>query len=147
MQRRAFLAVAALAPLAALGGCANFNAPWAFTLDPLVNGITGSIPGVSGTQAAAGIGAMLGLAKNRLDPADFATVADTLPNAQAYLRAARAAGVSTDDLRDVDALNNGFKKLGLTANQARALMSSMTDWVQKKGGEAARGLVARSLAV
>jgi hypothetical protein len=90
---------------------------------------------------------MLGLAKNRLDPADFEAVAKTMPNSEAYLRAARGAGVSTDDLRDVDALNGAFKKLALTPNQARALMSSVTEWVEKNGGEAARGLVAKSLAV
>jgi hypothetical protein len=70
-----------------------------------------------------------------------------MPNSEAYLRAARGAGVSTDDLRDVDALNGAFKKLALTPNQARALMSSVTEWVEKNGGEAARGLVAKSLAV
>jgi hypothetical protein len=147
MQRRTFLAVAGLATLAAVGGCANFNAPWAFTADPLVNGIIGNIPGLSGTQAAAGIGSMLGLAQNRLGPGEFESVAKTLPNADAYLRAARGAGVNTDALRNVDALNEAFKKLNFNPNQARALLSSVTDWVGKNGGDAARSLMTKSLGV
>lgn len=146
MQRRVFLTVAGLGALAGVAGCANFNAPWAFTFDPLVNGIIGSIPGVSGTQAAAGIGSMLGLAKNRLGPSDFETLAKALPNADAYLRAARGAGVNTDDLRNVDTLNDAFKKLNLSPNQARALLSAVSDGVARGGGEAARGLFAKALA-
>jgi hypothetical protein len=147
MQRRAFLAAAAVGTLAALGGCANFNAPWAFTSDPLVNGIIGNIPGLAGTQTAAGIGAVLGLAKNRLDAAGFDTVAKAVPNPEAYLRAARAAGVSTDGLGNVDALNDAFKNLRFNPNQARVLLSAVTDWVGKNGGDAARGLMTKTLSV
>jgi hypothetical protein len=147
MQRRTFLAIAGPAALAAVAGCANLNAPWAFTTDPLVNGIIGTIPGLSGTQAAAGVGSMLGLARNRLGPGEFEAVAKTMPNADAYLRAARGAGVDTGALRNVDALNEAFKKLNFNPNQARALLSSVTDWVGKNGGDAARSLMTQSLGV
>jgi hypothetical protein len=145
MQRRAFLALAALGvTLTACGGVSN---PMAFVNDPLIGGLTKGIAGLSETQAAGGVGSMLGLAKNSLSPSDFGSISKLMPNADGYLRAANNAGINTGDIRNVDGLNQAFAKLGMNPNQARSLLGSVTDFIGKEGGSAARGLMTKALGI
>jgi hypothetical protein len=142
MRRRVFLSVALAGTLAACGGASN---PMAFAGDPLIGSLTKGIAGLSETQAAGGVGSMLGLAKNTLSPADFGSLAKVMPGADSYLKAASNAGISTGDIRNVDGLNQAFAKLGMNPNQARSLLGSVTDFVGKEGGTAARGLMTKAL--
>lgn len=143
MQRRTFLALAALGGATTLAACSG--ASNSFAADPFIGGLTQGIPGLSGPQAAGGVGSMLGLAKNTLSPADFGTISRTLPNAETYLRAASNAGINVGDIRDIDGLNQAFAKLGMNPNQARSLLGTVTDFIGKQGGSAARGLMTKAL--
>jgi hypothetical protein len=142
MQRRAFLTIALAGTLTACGGMSN---PMAFANDPLIGSLTKGIPGLTETQAVGGVGSMLGLAKNTLSPSDFATLAKTMPSADSYLSAAGKAGIDTSAIRSVDGLNQAFAKLGMSPNQARGLLGSVTDFVGKQGGSSARGLMTKAL--
>jgi hypothetical protein len=145
MQRRAFLALAALGATATLTACGGVSNPMAFVNDPLIGDLTKGIAGLSETQAAGGVGSMLGLAKNSLSPSDFGSISKLMPNADSYLRAASDAGISTGDIRSVDGLNQAFAKLGMNPNQARSLLGSVTDFIGKEGGSATRGLMTKAL--
>jgi hypothetical protein len=68
-----------------------------------------------------------------------------MPNADSYLRAASDAGINIGDVRNVDGLNQAFAKLGMNPNQARSLLGSVTDFIGKEGGSAARGLMTKAL--
>lgn len=144
MNRRNFLAIAALGTAAAVTGCAS-TSPMSFAGDPLVSSLTSGISGLSTSQAASGVGSILGLAQSKLSPADFGTVAKTMPNADKYLTAAQDAGVATRDIKDITGLNSAFAKLGINPQQARGMLGGVTDWVAKSGGDAAKGMMTRAL--
>jgi Protein of unknown function VcgC/VcgE (DUF2780)/TAT (twin-arginine translocation) pathway signal sequence len=139
--RRQFLAMAAVGAAAALfAGCASTSS---YSGDALMGSLTGS--GLSTSQAAGGLGSVLALAQSKLPAAEYSSLTKYLPGADKYVKVAQDAGVLSDPIRDVQQMNDAFKKLGLDAGQARSLLGSTSDYLAKQGGESARGLLARTL--
>lgn len=139
--RRRFLAMATAAAAAAVfAGCASTPS---FSGDPLVSSLTSS--GLSTSQAAGGLGSVLSLAPSKLPAAEYSSLTKYLPGADKYVKVAQDAGVLSDPIRDVQQMNEAFKKLGLDPNQARGLLGYTSDYLDKQGGEPARGLLVRTL--
>ena len=139
--RRRFLAMATAAAAAAVfAGCASTPS---FSGDPLVSSLTSS--GLSTSQAAGGLGSVLSLAQSKLPAAEYSSLTKYLPGADKYVKVAQDAGVLSDPIRDVQQMNEAFKKLGLDPNQARGLLGYTSDYLDKQGGEPARGLLVRTL--
>ena len=139
--RRRFLAMAtAVAAAAVFAGCASTAS---FSGDPLVSSLTSA--GLSTKQAAGGLGSVLSLAQQKLPATEYSSLTKYLPGADKYVKVAQDAGVLSDPIRDVQQMNEAFKKLGLDPNQARGLLGYTGDYLDQQGGEPARGLLVRTL--
>lgn len=108
--------------------------------------------GVTQAQAAGGAGALLGLAKTRLKPADFATVSAAVPGTDALIKAAPAASVggvalpaSATGAAGLAGLAGTFSKLGLTADSAAKFVPVLLKFVNGKGATQAASLLAGAL--
>jgi hypothetical protein len=89
LSRRGFIAAAAFVS-AVLAGCTTSSTP-SFAGDALMSTLTSGAGGLSTSQAAAGLGAVMSLAQSRLG-GDYAQIAKLLPNAEKYLQVAKDAG-------------------------------------------------------
>jgi hypothetical protein len=143
MNRRRFIALATFGTAAVVSGCSTMS----YMNDPLVGSLTSGISGLSSTQAAGGVGSLLGMAQSKLSPADFATLTKALPNADKYMRAASDAGISLAGVKDAGSLNSAFSKLGISPEQGRSLTRGVSDWLAKNGGDAAKSVAGRALAL
>lgn len=140
--RRQFLSVLVAGSAAALvSGCAS--SPPSFAGDALMSSLTGG--GLSTTQAAGGLGAVMSLAESRLAPADYSAFTKLMPSADKYVKVAKDAGILSTPVKDVQSLNNAFAKLGLDPSQSRGLLGSVSDFAAKQGGDSGRALLTRAL--
>jgi hypothetical protein len=143
------LLVAALASPAAQRPPA---APAADTANPeLVSMLTKEL-GVTPAQAAGGAGALLGLAKTRLKPADFATVSAAVPGTDALVKAAPAPSVggvslpaSAGGAAGLASLGGAFTKLGLSPESAAKFAPVLMKYVNGKGATQAAALLGQVL--
>src|SRR5262245_39676996 len=89
MLRRT-LATLVLGTVVAVRGCSTADkaaksASSMFQGDSLVSGLTSGL-GLTETQAAGGLGAVMSLAKNKLPAADYASLGKLLPGTDKYIK-------------------------------------------------------------
>ena len=110
---------------------------------------------ITPAQATGGAGALFGLAKSRLSPADFSTVAAAVPGMGSFLKAAPATG-STSGLSGLTSSLPGglgglastaeaFHKLGLSPDMAGKFVPILTNFVESKGGSSVASLLSGAL--
>jgi hypothetical protein len=113
---------------------------------------------ITPAQASGGAGALFGLAKSRLSPADFNKVAATVPGIQTLIKSAPAASKNSatsglsglgssvpGDLGGLVSLAGPFKKLGLSPEMAAKFVPVITKFVESKGGAGVAELLAGAL--
>ena len=112
---------------------------------------------VTPEQAIGGAGALFGLAKGKLKPADFAKVAEVVPGMDGLLKAAPQPKKESSDLLGamggmlpgkagaMASVAGSFKELGLSPEMAIKFVPIMTKFVQLKGGSSVAGLLAGAL--
>ena len=145
-SHRPSLALAALVLFFTLGsGTAS-----AGIVDSLVSQL-----GVTNEQATGGAGAIFDYGKRNLEPEDFATVADGIPDMDDLLSAAPDLGESDSALGKLGgimgdkggslgamaSLAGSFESLGLDAEMAQKFLPVVLDYVESTGGEQAMGLL------
>ena len=108
-------------------------------------------------QAIGGAGALFGMAKTKLNPADFGKIANVVPGMDGLLGAApKPAGGATDMLGalggalpgkagSIASMAGTFKSLGLTPDMAAKFLPIMYKYVQGKGGAGVAGLLTGAL--
>ena len=116
--------------------------------------------GATVPQATGAAGALLGLAKTRLKPEEFAKVAGAVPGMDALLAAAPAvAGTAgsgaagalakatggASALGGLAAVAPAFEKLGLKPEMAMKAIPVLTNYVTKSGGKEVASLLAGAL--
>jgi hypothetical protein len=125
--------------------------------DSLVQTLVSKL-GVTDKQASGGAGALLGYAKQKLVPGDFAKVSSALPETETLLKAAPktdsalgglggALGGAAGDAAGLASVAGSFKKLGLSSDMVGKFVPVVTGYVQGKGkaGETAAGLLSSVL--
>jgi len=123
----------------------------------LIGQLTKSLS-VTPAQASGGAGALFGLAKTRLSPADFNKVAASVPGIDTLIKSAPAAsggggipGVSGKEnslpggLAGLASVAGSFQKLGLSPSMAGKFVPVLTKFVQAKGGSGAASLLSGAL--
>lgn len=102
---------------------------------------------ISPGQAEGAAGALLGLAKNKLSPADFGEVAKAIPGIDGLLKAAPATklGDGGGKLAGVASLAGGFKQLGLEPGLVTKAIPVLTKFVGGKGAAGAAKLLVNVL--
>jgi len=110
---------------------------------------------ITPTQATGGAGALFGLAKSRLSPADFSKVASSVPGMDGLLKAAPATdntsglsgltGSLPGGLGGLASTADAFQKLGLSPDMVGKFVPIMTNFVQSKGGANVASLLSGAL--
>ncbi len=106
---------------------------------------------VTPKQATGGAGAIFGLAKTQLKPADFSKLAAAVPGMDGFLKAAPSSktGSSLGSLESVipsgsagglASLAGSFKSLGLSPDMATKFVPVIQDYLKFKGGSGVASL-------
>jgi hypothetical protein len=112
--------------------------------------------GVTEEQAKGGAGAIFSLAKEKLGDGDFSKVAEAIPGMDDLLGAAPASGGlagmvgglasklggGAEKLAGLASLAGGFKALGLDSGMAGKFIPIILSFVQSKGGDSIKSLLA-----
>ena len=101
--------------------------------------------GLTADQSKGGIGAMLGLAKEKLSSADFSKIAAVIPGADKYLSKAKQLGLLDKPLKDKAGLDGAFTKLGIPQDKASKMVPTFTEMVGKVGGDQVKSLLSSAL--
>jgi Protein of unknown function VcgC/VcgE (DUF2780) len=130
----------------------------AFSLQPASPELVGELTkGLSVTpqQATGGAGALFGLAKSRLNPADFSKIAGVVPGMGSFLKAAPStsggsgiAGLTGSLPASVGGMASAataFQKLGLSPDMVAKFVPILTNFVQAKGGANVASLLSGAL--
>lgn len=106
-------------------------------------------------QATGGAGAIFGLVKSRLAPADFTKLSASVPGMDGFLKAAPAAtgGSPLDSVSSMipggagglASLAGSFNSLGLSPAMASKFVPVMQNYLQSKGGASVANLFAGAL--
>jgi hypothetical protein len=113
---------------------------------------------VTPTQAKGGAGALFSLAKTRLSADEFSKVAAAVPGMSGLLKAAPAAGESSElsslegslpgglgSLGTMASVAGSFHKLGLSPEMAAKFLPVMMKFVESKGGLSTASLLEKAL--
>lgn len=115
-------------------------------MNELIQMLTSKL-GLDADQAKGGIGLVLGFLKDKLGGADFDKVKEAVPDADSAIDAAPEAGglggmlgsladkVGMGDVGDLAQLAGGFDKLGIDKEKAGGPISTVTEFIQNKGGD------------
>jgi len=144
--------------LAEKAGAQDSAAKLAKTASPELIGQLTKALSVTPAQASGGAGALFGLAKSRLSPADFSKVAASVPGIGSLLKSAPVAspvggvpGLSglesalPGGLGGLASVAGSFQKLGLSPEMASKFAPVLIKFVQSKGGASAASLLAGAL--
>lgn len=95
-------------------------------------------------QATGGAGTLFGLAKSRLNPADFSKIAGVVPGMGSFLKAAPStsggsglsslAGSLPGSMGGLASAATAFQKLGLSPGMVEKFVPILTNFLQTKGG-------------
>jgi len=106
---------------------------------------------ITPAQASGGAGALFGLAKSRLSPADFSKVAGSVPGIDGLIKSAPPASKSLQGLSGLGGVGGlasvagSFQKLGLSPDMASKFVPVLTKFVEAKGGSSVSSLLAGAL--
>jgi Protein of unknown function VcgC/VcgE (DUF2780) len=119
------------------------------TANPELIGLLTTEVGVTPAQAEGGAGALLGLAKSRLKPEEFAEVSTAVPGTDALLKAAPAmtsggAAMGLAGAGGLASLAGSFSKLGLKPDSAAKFAPVLLKYVNGKGASGAASLLTRA---
>jgi hypothetical protein len=105
--------------------------------------------GATTQQAEGAAGAIFGLAKSRLSPADFTKVSAAVPGMDGLLKAAPAMGAMSGAMGGamggLSSLAGSFSKLGLSPDMVAKAIPVVTNYVTKTGGAEVGKLLANVL--
>jgi hypothetical protein len=119
----------------------------------LLNQLTQNL-GITADQAKGGAGLLFQLAKNKLGGDDFGKVAGAVPGVEDMMKAVPSGGLSAvvsnvasslgagGGLQDMAGLAGGFSKLGLSPDLAQKFVPIVLSFVQSKGGDVVKNLLA-----
>ncbi len=114
-----------------LAGCGGKTAPALPDLSgplaaagPLINSIGSAVPGLSQAQSILGAGSLLGLAKGKMRPSQYAQVSSAMPGSDALIAEATNHGLPSqlDRLSDVAAF---LGKSGISPSQLNGIVPAM----------------------
>lgn len=132
---------------------AKIKNPLAKTPNPELIGQLTKQLSVTPEQAVGGTGALFGLAKTKLKPADFLKLSDSVPGMDGLLKAApKPKEDAADPLSSMGSMLPGkagavasvagsFKQLGMSPEMATKFLPIMTQFVKVKGGANVAGLL------
>jgi len=140
-MKRPILLILVAVTLSSLIGCSSGGGSKEAVLsslasEPAVMALTQKV-GVTADQAIGGLGAILGLAKNKVSAEDFSKLTSGIPSAEKYMQAAGEKGIKTADIKDIIDLKGAYKKLGMSEQAVSDFSPAAINYVRSAGGDAA----------
>jgi len=146
MNRNRLVVVLALAVAVVGLGSAAWAAAWTDSLmGKDLDSLLGKQLGLTSDQSKGGIGAIMGLAKEKLSSADFDKIAKVVPGADKYVEKARKLGLLDKPMGSAAGLGPAFSKLGIPQDKAAKMVPTVTDLVGKVGGDQVKSLLSSAL--
>jgi len=100
---------------------------------PALTSITSAVPGLSSSQAATGVGALLALAHQKMPPDQFAQVSNSIPGSDALINGAVSQGLPVT-MGGLSSLDPVFKRAGISQEQAAAMVPAVGKVVSDAAG-------------
>ena len=110
-----------------------------------LDSLIGKQLGLTGDQSKGGIGAILGMAKEKLSAGDYDKLAAAIPGADKYLSKARKLGVLNSPIQNRAALNDALAKLGIPKETADQFVPAVTEMLAQTGGEEVKAVLSSFL--
>jgi len=110
-----------------------------------LDSVLGKQLGLTADQSKGGIGAIFGLAKEKLSSNDFDKIAHAVPGTSGYVKKAKKMGLLDKPVGGKDGLMAAFSKLGIPPDKASQMVPMVTDLVGKMGGDQVKTLLASVL--
>jgi hypothetical protein len=102
---------------------------------PLLNSVMSAVPGLSPSQAATGVGSLLGLAQARMPADQFAQLSSAVPGTQALIGGAQKAGLpSAGGLTGLSSLTNTFNSAGISPDQVSQMIPAVEQSISQSAG-------------
>lgn len=105
---------------------------------PVVNEVQGAVPGLTATQTAQGMGAILYYAQHTMQPGDFAKVKDAFPGSDAMINEGTKLGMPSEFVGQTS-LAGSLKNIGISQQQLNQLIPAMTEVISEKAGSDVAG--------
>ena len=99
--------------------------------------------GISPEAAVGGIGAVMSLAKGKLDPSDFSKLSSAFPDLNSITKEAKNLGVG--NITDMAGLGKTFSKLGMKPTDVAKFVPEVTKYVGLNGGSGAADILGNLL--
>ena len=115
---------------------AGSPAPLKYPFHPskvVVNEVQSSVPGLTPTQTAQGMGAVLYYAQQLMQPGDFAKVKNSFPGSDAMINEGTKLGMPSEFVGRTS-LAGSVKNIGISRDQLNQLIPAMTEVVSEKEG-------------
>ena len=115
---------------------ATSPAPLEYPLRPsaaVVNDVQSSVPGLTPTQTAQGMGAILYAAQLSMQPGDFTKVENAFPGSDAMINEGTKLGMPSEFVGRTS-LAGSLKNIGISRDEFAQLVIAMTEVVSDKAG-------------
>ena len=99
----------------------------------VVNEVQKSVPGLTQTQTANGMGGILYYAQRSMQPGDFTKVASAFPGSDALINQGTKLGMPSE-MTGLTSLEGTLKNSGISQSQFDQMVPAMTHIVEKKSG-------------
>jgi hypothetical protein len=99
----------------------------------VVNDVQSSVPGLTPTQTAQGMGAILYYAQQSMQPGDFAKVKNSFPGSDAMMNEGTKLGMPSEFVGRTS-LAGSLKNIGISRSQLGQMIPAMTEVVSQKAG-------------
>ncbi len=106
-----------------------------------LDSLLGKQLGLTSDQSKGGIGAILGLVKEKMSSADFDKIAAAVPGADKYVSKAKKLGLLDKPINNKEGLGAAFSKLGIPEDKASKMVPTVKDLVGKIGGDEVKSLM------
>lgn len=146
---RLFRSTVACASIAVAAACSgNSAAPSATSPAPLkyplhssavvVNEVQSSVPGLTPTQTAQGMGGVLYYAQRSMQPGDFTKVKNSFPGSDAMIKEGTKLGMPSEFV-GLTSLSGSLKNIGISRDQLSLMIPAMTEVVSEEAGSEVAG--------
>lgn len=138
--RRWLMGMACVVACLSIGS--SFGAGWTDSLmGKDLDSLLGKQLSLTSDQSKGGIGAILGLVKEKMSSADFDKIAAAIPGADKYVSKAKKLGLLDKPLQNKEGLDAAFSKLGIPQDKAAKMVPTVTDLVGTIGGDQVKSLM------
>ena len=101
---------------------------------PLLGFVASAVPGLSTSQAATGVGSLLGLAQAKMPVDQFIQISNTVPGTNALINGAVDSGLPTSGLNSLSSLTVVFDQAGISPIQVSQMIPFVGDAISNSAG-------------